>query len=196
MNVKTRPDAKIKLLPEDLQAEIAIRCQQPGQSWKVIRAWIKSEHGVDVRSDTALSDWLPWYHSRLRAREREQKIQGILDTEKRLNPGLTDAQLFSIGQRFFSELAVAEEDATTWAVVQRSESERLKREQKDREIQQREEALKLDREKFEFNAAESCLKHLPELRSIATKPGLSSNERIQEIRQRLFGVLPAAPAPA
>ena len=50
--------------------------------------------------------------------------------------------------------------------------------------------LKLKRDRFEFSAAESCLKHLPELRAIATTQGLSEQSKIDAIRRRLFGELP------
>jgi hypothetical protein len=50
--------------------------------------------------------------------------------------------------------------------------------------------LKLKRDRFEFSAAEACLKHLPELRAIATTQGLSEQSKIDAIRRRLFGELP------
>jgi hypothetical protein len=50
--------------------------------------------------------------------------------------------------------------------------------------------MQLDREKFEFDAAEACLKKLPELKSIASNPKLDQQSKIQAIRQKLFGVLP------
>jgi hypothetical protein len=119
MSTKPRADSKLKTLPDDTQAELARRAAEPGQTWSSIRAWLRAEHGVDLRSDSSLSAWLPWYQSRMRAREREAKIQALLDHERALNPTLTDPQLFSMGQRFFSELAIADEDAKAWAAVRK-----------------------------------------------------------------------------
>ena len=56
--------------------------------------------------------------------------------------------------------------------------------------------LKLKRDRFEFSAAEACLKHLPELRAIATTQGLSEQAKIDAIRRRLFGELPSDNSPA
>jgi hypothetical protein len=44
-------------------------------------------------------------------------------------------------------------------------------------------------EKFQFDAAKACLEKLPELRAIASG-GLSKNEKVQEVRLKLFGILP------
>jgi hypothetical protein len=44
-------------------------------------------------------------------------------------------------------------------------------------------------EKFQFDAAKACLENLSELRAIASGD-LSKNEKVQEVRLKLFGVLP------
>ena len=56
----------------------------------------------------------------------------------------------------------------------------------DREAQR----LSLEREKWEFDAAEACLEELPELKVIATNPALSQKEKLRQVRLRLFGVAP------
>lgn len=50
--------------------------------------------------------------------------------------------------------------------------------------------LKLQREKFEFDAAAACLKKLPSLKVIAQKTGLDQKEKINQIRLQLFGAAP------
>jgi hypothetical protein len=73
----------------------------------------------------------------------------------------------------------------------RAASEQTKLELK-REAEARMQAqFKLSREKFEFDAAEACLKALPALRAIAGDPTLTMTDKIQAIRQKLFAVLPA-----
>lgn len=52
------------------------------------------------------------------------------------------------------------------------------------------EDLKLRKDKFEFDAAALCLKHLPSLRSIAAKSGVGEKEKIRQIRLQLFGSAP------
>ncbi len=56
----------------------------------------------------------------------------------------------------------------------------------DRECQR----LSLDREKWEFNAAEACQAELPKLKAISDDPALSQREKLRQIRLLLFGVAP------
>lgn len=50
----------------------------------------------------------------------------------------------------------------------------------------------LSREQFEFDAAKACLAHLPFLKSVAVRKDLSEAEKIQAVRQKLWGKPPAA----
>jgi hypothetical protein len=53
-----------------------------------------------------------------------------------------------------------------------------------------ERTLQLHRDKFEFDAAEVCLRKLPELKVISSNPELSDIEKIDRIRLELFGKVP------
>lgn len=57
-------------------------------------------------------------------------------------------------------------------------------------VDQKERALQLQFQIKHFDAAESCLKHLPEVKRIANNPKLSQREKINAIRRMLFGELP------
>jgi hypothetical protein len=48
----------------------------------------------------------------------------------------------------------------------------------------------LARAKFEFDAAKACLKKLPELKVISTDRSLTDDQRVEQIRMKLFGELP------
>jgi hypothetical protein len=48
----------------------------------------------------------------------------------------------------------------------------------------------LDRDRFEFDAAQACLKALPELKVISADSGLSETQKVEQIRLRLFGEVP------
>jgi hypothetical protein len=52
--------------------------------------------------------------------------------------------------------------------------------------------LTFEREKFEFDAAKSCLRALPDLKAISTSKTLSEPQKVEQIRLRLFGKIPAA----
>lgn len=57
-----------------------------------------------------------------------------------------------------------------------------------------ERTLQLHRDKFEFDAAEVCLRKLPELKVISSNPELSDIEKIDRIRLELFGKIPTTPS--
>ena len=62
--------------------------------------------------------------------------------------------------------------------------------QRERAIEQRERALALSRERFEFDAAETVLDHLGELRAISQARSLTRPAKIEAVRLRLFGERP------
>lgn len=55
-------------------------------------------------------------------------------------------------------------------------------------LQQLSAQLDLDRDRFEFDAAKSCLAKLPELKVISSDKGLSESQKVEQIRLKLFGV--------
>lgn len=67
---------------------------------------------------------------------------------------------------------------------------------KVRDQDMKEEQLKLQRDKFEFDAAKACLKKLPELKSIVQDSNLDEDEKLTAIRRQLFGTLPEDARPA
>lgn len=54
----------------------------------------------------------------------------------------------------------------------------------------RAQAIALQRDRFEFDAAKACLKKLPELRAIAQDNKLDQDAKLKQIRLKLFGTLP------
>ena len=62
--------------------------------------------------------------------------------------------------------------------------------QSERAIEQRERALALSRERFEFDAAEVVLDHLSELKAILQDRSMKRPAKIQAVRRRLFGEAP------
>ena len=65
--------------------------------------------------------------------------------------------------------------------------------QRERAIEQRERALALSRERFEFDAAEVVLDHLSELKAILQDRSMKRPAKIQAVRMRLFGAGPRPP---
>lgn len=135
-----RADSKLKRLPLPIMREIVRRCGEPNMRQVDILAWLKAEHGVKS-SDTALSEALSYLAARVRAADRDQKVDAWLECEKLEHPELSDEELFRRGQRKFSLLSIAEEDPKGWVAVQK-----LSVEKSDQQ---------LSREKFELLKAQA-----------------------------------------
>lgn len=172
-----RPDAKLKRLPEEVQAHIVEMCGLPNITQKHILEWILAE--CDVQSSpAALSEFLSWHAARQEARQDEARVDAYLDEERQLHPEWSDEQLFERGQRMFSLLAISKQDPKAWTSVQREDRERL--------------LARTTREKFEFDAAKACLRHLPFLKQISAHKGMTEEEKVQAVRKRLWGTPPGA----
>jgi hypothetical protein len=61
---------------------------------------------------------------------------------------------------------------------------------KAQEQELKKQAIELQRDRFEFDAAEACLKKLPELKSIAANGSLDQHAKLRAIREKLFGEVP------
>ena len=67
--------------------------------------------------------------------------------------------------------------------------------QADQALELRGRALDLTRERYEFNAAAAVLERLAEIKEIDADRTLAQPEKIQAVRQRLFGAAPAQDVP-
>ena len=67
--------------------------------------------------------------------------------------------------------------------------------QRERALEQRERAMALSRERFEFDAAEVVLDHLRELKAIQQDRSMKRPAKIQAVRLRLFGAGPGPVEP-
>jgi hypothetical protein len=138
-----------------------------------------------------------WYHKR--AQERLlAKIAGAARASKQVvaafqaNPDNSyDALLGLIGQSAL-EAKMKGEELSLENLKDLAELTRLGLEARHdtRALEIKERDLNLRKDKFEFSAAEACLKHLPALRQIGANKGLDERSKIQQIRLRLFGELP------
>jgi hypothetical protein len=103
-------------------------------------------------------------HARLRG--WDEALAPLLAKDPRvLNPELE----LQFGQRCFSTRALEEGSASGWAAVQR---------------------IRLQRDQSQFDAARACLEHLEQLRAIQGDATLDETQRIQAVRQALFGAPP------
>lgn len=106
-----------------------------------------------------------------------QTVESMLEAEKEANPDITQEELDRRGLKFFTILSMRKRDTKSFVSLLRS--------QKDRE------ALRLEREKFEFDAAKAALAKLPELLALTRDTSLSDDDRLEQARLKLFGSTPA-----
>lgn len=168
-----RADAKLKRLPEEVQAHIAELCTKPGVTQRSILDWIEKE--CDVKSSpAALSEWLSWYSARAEARASEARVMAFLDEERQLHPELSDAELFAKGQRMFSLLAIATQDPLAWTRVQKVTVLR--------------DVGELERQKFQRQTCELFVKWAADQRAKDISSSSSTNaEKIEALGQLMFG---------
>lgn len=138
-NKKPRGDAKLKTLPEERQREIIGKLQEPEQTLKTVRAWLR-EDGIET-SETALSYFRDWWLLQESMRRRESTVLQVLEKAKSEDSSLSQGQLDTFGNLFFSALAIEEKDSLMW--------KRTKDAQTKQEVV-RQNQIKLERESGEL----------------------------------------------
>lgn len=142
-----------------------------------------------VFTPAELGEFQSWRRLREQFRQWEGDTQTLMELLRVQQPALSEEELERYGNAVFQTQAIKLQDA---AVFTRLAAARQRAVKEERQMELRREQLRLQREKFEFDAAAACQKHLPELRAIADDEELDLNEQIQRIRRRLFGLPPEA----
>ena len=182
---KTRSDAVLLNLPEAQQAKLA-EWLLHGVPYYQAQILVEKEFGVTVKSLSAFGDF--WQQvcqpALLEQRRKAATMAGDRNEEAQKNPaGFDKATMDAISQKAYE---LAENPNAKPGDVKSIMMLLLKA--KDQEFER--EKLAFDRQKFEFDAAAACLVKLPELKVISTDKGLSEPQKVEQIRLRLFGVLP------
>lgn len=197
---KPRGDSVLKTLPEDTQSQIIDLLKAKGASYRKVRAQLAAEWDIDT-NETSLRDFYSWWHMRQRfasAAARGKQLQEMLASS---DPSMSPEKIEAAGQAVFLNEAIETGDTKAFVSVSRLrlakqafEAEksafRLKYQQKDREIEQRERQIILEREKFETDAAKKAMAFVAEIKTIAANKSLDSDARIEQVRLRLFGAAP------
>jgi hypothetical protein len=172
---KPRSDAKLKTLPEDRQAEIALYALD--HTLVETRDWLQA-NGIDV-SHTVVSRFLTWHHLKQQMAKNELVVSELLKTLAEQNPNLTAERLAELGQIFFASLALEKQDPKAWYLAQ--------------QISLRKAHLQLACQKFseELQARKESIQR--ELDAAKSSGGLSA-ETIAKIERelRLFPTTPAS----
>lgn len=178
---KTRSDSKLLNLPEEQQAKLADWLLD-GMPYHAARVQVEKEFGVSV-SLRAFTDF--WHQvcgpALIHRRRRAVLTAEEIASEASNIPGRFDAATIDALKQQAFELAIRpnanpKDVHSLFSLVLKADEQTADRER-----------LRLDREKFEFNASRAALAHLAELRVISANPKLDETAKINAVRERLFG---------
>lgn len=151
------------------------------------RAEVKKRFGIYLSADSQLTRWRRWVFDIMDQELLNDQMELQEEKFRNANPGATDDEVRQAGIRYFMEQARARGDAKIFLdVFDRDLAERSARTRakfKERE-------LTLGEQRFQWDAAEACLKELPFIKKVATDTTLSQTDRIEAIRKRLWGTAP------
>lgn len=181
---KPRSDAKLLNLPEEQKAQLADWLLSGLPYYRILDMLQKK---FDVKTSLgSLSDFYERFCSAalLARRQRAVSTADEIAEAAQATPGKFDtATINALKQKAF-ELSInpqanPSDVKSLFMLVLKSRDQDLSEQQ-----------LKLNREKFEFDAAAAALGKLPELKSIAGNKSLSEKDKLTQIRQKLFGEVP------
>jgi hypothetical protein len=199
---KTNSKSKWDKLSETQKAELWDWLQSENISYEDAVARARERWGIQA-STTSLCNWRSRYTQQdllRRITESAAKANSVVN-QFAANPSNTyDALLQLIGQTAFeAQLAGGEKldlstlkdlaELTALGLKAKHDTAKLDLMARGQEIDAQQ--LALARQKFEFDAAEACLAKLPELKVIAASSGLDQRQKIDAIREKLFGEVAA-----
>lgn len=188
---KVRPEAKIKTLPDEVQAtlwellRIPLEGKEKPMTYVEARAWLLADHGVET-SNAALSDWYSWYGLRVRTERKKTVIEEAIAELAKADPNKTLEELQAFGQVLFTSESIEDGDAKAFTEVWRASEKALTRKQAkeqselDREL--RKEALEIDKRKIAL--LEEKAKQRDEAKGV-----LGSQLSLEEQNRRLREIL-------
>ncbi len=125
-------------------------------------------------------------------RENEATTETLLEELKREVPDITEAQLDEMGHKAFTLLAIRQQDAKSFVQLRsartKAEIERSKLALREREVNRADQALALDRKRFQRETCELFVEWSADQRAkdIAAAP-ITNAAKIEQLGQLMFG---------
>jgi hypothetical protein len=192
-NWKNHPFSHLRQLPEERQAAIMEMLET--KSYCEVSRLLAAE-GINAPRP-ALTRFRSWRLQCDQLRQNEADVDLLLEHLRTERPEIDQAELFRYGQQVLSLLAVRKENAGDWARIQRLRQqegrlhlEAMRAKAYRRRVLLDKQALKLARDKFEFDACKAALAQLPALRKISTDKSLNAVEKLTQVRMAIFGMAP------
>lgn len=184
MTRKPRSDSKLLNLPAD-QQQVAFRYIK-ALGYEPARLKIKSELNLDISVGAMHAAYQHWAReeSENRILQAVTGADAILDAAAGNLPKLDQAMEAALKQAAF-EAALSGDNETIKTLVELT--------LKVGKAGQDERALKLQIDRFQFDAAKAALKHVATLKAIQTDKSMSMDDKITNARRHLFGVIAEDP---
>lgn len=191
----TRCDSWAGRLTLDEQVKIYRHWTRTGARWDLVAAWIAEEFPeAEKPSRTALYAWRDRFAPEYARWNLDQnKAAADLMTEYAAGHSISDDDAVK-ALKAIAMRAYAAEDGKTAAQAIESAMALVDRRQRAAEIELKKAAqstkddqLRLARDKFEFDAAKKAMELAAEIKTIAADDALDDDEKIQKVREALFG---------
>lgn len=187
---KIRPEAVLKNLPPERQEALYDLIITPGQTLKSVREHL-ADDGIKVSQQT-ISEFRSWYSQRLQFMQWENRALTMMDLLRKTAPDLPEAKVSEYGASVFNLQAIEQNDPKTFLKIQtarhKAEMDKLKFQQKERQIAQRQETLELDKKRFQRETAELFLKWAADRRAKEIATSNESNaKKIERLGELMFG---------
>ncbi len=181
---KPRSDSKLLTLPEEQQAQIA-EWLIGGLPYHKAKELIQKEYGLSTSFAALSAFWTDvCSHALLARRQQAVTTADSIAADAAKMPGNFDAATIDAIKQKALELAISPLAAprdvkSLFMLITKNRDQELKADQ-----------LRLDRDRFEFDAAKAALAQLPALRAIAGDHGMDDDAKLSAARKALFGQTP------
>lgn len=120
--------------------------------------------------------------------------ESIIEELKRETPKLSDEEIDGFGNRIFSLLTIRKRNLAGFlnlrSALTKGKLEAAKLALAERAEARQQQALDLEKNKFEFNATKAAMAALPALLAIKRDASLSEDAKLEQARLKLFGSAP------
>lgn len=113
---KPRPGDKLKTLPREVQDEL-MQLSEAGKSYDYIREWLAREFGLEIKSNSSLSEFRDFYLVRERYERSNSLAANITELLSKKLPQVPLEDLEKVGDAVFIAQSLHAQDAETFAMM-------------------------------------------------------------------------------
>lgn len=113
---KPNANSKLRLLSDENQERIIDKLRSGTQAEAQSLVW--QDFGIKCSRRSLTSFW-SWYALRLQARQREERVNTLIEELKESHPEIPEDQLFNYGQSAFAMASLEGQDPETWVQIQK-----------------------------------------------------------------------------